>query len=186
MNSIKWTKGRVVLATLLVLAGVIWMANRVRIYHRAQQVIPAVIETSGMREFGMSTGQLECMLMALLIRCESSGAVVLTLSDRTLEAISKDGLSFFDNAKQARGELSRRGPTAYESWKFSPLPEEWFRTETLSGLWHGAARAGMSSSMRKRLAAAAQKEVFYTQKVGGRATLVIIPSERLVVYSWSD
>jgi hypothetical protein len=186
MKSITWTKGRVVLATFLLLMGVLWVANRVRIYYRAQQVIPAVIEISGIQEFGMSPGQINCMVMALLVRCESSGAVVLNLSDCTVDAISKNGLAFFDNATVARGALSHRGPAAYESWQFSPLPEEWFRTETLSGLWHGAARAGINASMRKRLAAAGQQGVFYTRKIGGDATLVVIPSERLVVYTWSD
>ena len=44
--------------------------NRVRIYHRAQQVLPSAIETSGMQRFAMSPGQLQCMLLGLLVGYE--------------------------------------------------------------------------------------------------------------------
>ena len=171
-------------AFLLVVTG--WAMNRARIYHRAQQLLPSALETSGMQRFAASTGQLECMLMSLLVRCETHGAVVLDLSDRAADAIRREGLAYFKEATVARGALSRRGPARYEAWRRSPLPEAWGRIEASPDLWPGVAHADVGSGMRRRLSTAWQDGAYYTEKTTGGAWLVVLPHERLVVYSWWD
>ncbi|MBD9469365.1 hypothetical protein [Pseudoxanthomonas sp. PXM01] len=160
--------------------------NRARIYHRAQQVLPSVIETSGMQRFAMSQGQLECMLLSLLVRCETHGAVVLQLSDDAADAIRRDGLAYFEGATVARGALSRRGPARYAAWRRSPLPEEWGRAEAAPGLWPGVGHVDVGAGMGRRLSKAWQDGAYYTQERAGGAWLVVLPDERLVVYSWWD
>lgn len=178
--------GKAVLAAFLLLPAMGWMMNRVRIYHRAQQLLPAAIETSGMQRFAMSPGQLECMLLGLLLRCESHGAVVLELSDRAAEAIERQGLAYFDGATTSRGTLSRRGPAHYAPWRRSPLPDAWSRTEAAPGLWPGVAHVDVGAGLRRRLATAWRDGAYYTQQSAGGGWLVVLPSERLVVYSWWD
>lgn len=178
--------GRVALAAVLALAALGWAMNRVRIYHRAQQLLPAAVETSGMQRFAMSPGQLQCMLFGLLLRCESHGAVVLELSDQSAAAIGRQGLAYFEGATTSRGALSRRGPAHYDPWRRSPLPEAWSRTETGSGLWPGVAHVDVGAGMRRRLSTAWRDGAYYTRTTTGRAWLVVLPDERLVVYSWWD
>lgn len=178
--------GKVALAAFLALLVLGWSMNRARIYHRAQQLLPAAIETSGMQRFAMSPGQLECMLLGLLMRYESHGAVVLELSDDAAEAIRREGLAYFDGATVARGALSRRGPARYDAWRRSPLPEAWSRTEAAPGLWPGVAHVDVGAGMRRRLSTAWRDGAYYTRKSTGRAWLVVLPAERLVVYSWWD
>ncbi len=182
----RWSPGKVALAAFLLLLATGWIMNRVRIYHRAQQLLPAVVETSGMQRFAMSPGQLQCMLFALLLRCESHGAVVLELSDHAADAIQRNGLSYFEGATTSRGALSRRGPAHYEAWRRSPLPEAWSHTETSTGLWPGVAHVDVGAGMRRRLSAAWQDGAYYTQRTHGGGWLVVLPAERLVVYSWWD
>jgi len=179
-------RGRTALAVLLLLLAVGWAMNRVRIYHRAQQVLPAAIETSGMQRFAMSPGQLECMLLGLLVRCESHGAVVLALSDPAATAIRREGLDYFDGATLARGVLSSRGPARYEAWRPSPLPETWRKWDDGSGLWPGVMHVDVGPGMRRRLSTAWQEGAYFTRDTRGGAWLVVLPSERLVVYSWWD
>ncbi|WP_155944738.1 hypothetical protein [Pseudoxanthomonas sp. Root630] len=160
--------------------------NRVRIYHRAQQLLPSVVETSGLQRFAMSPGQLQCLLFGLLLRCESHGAVVLELSDPAATAIQRDGLAYFDGATTSRGVLSSRGPTRYEAWRPSPLPDTWSKWDDASGLWPGIAHADIGPGMRRRLSAAWQEGAYYTRDTRGGAWLVVLPAERLIVYSWWD
>lgn len=180
------SRGKVALAAFLLVLAAGWTMNRVRLYHRAQQVLPSVVETSGLQRFAMTPGQLQCLLFGLLLRCESHGAVVLELSDSAAAAIQRDGLAYFEGATTSRGVLSSRGPAHYEAWQPSPLPDTWSKWDDSSGLWPGVAHADIGNGMRGRLRAAWQEGAYYTRDTRGGAWLVVLPTERLIVYSWWD
>ena len=55
------SRGKVALAAFLLVLAAGWTMNRVRLYHRAQQLLPSAIETSGLQRFAMTPGQLQCL-----------------------------------------------------------------------------------------------------------------------------
>jgi len=158
--------------------------NRVRLYRRAQQLLPPAIETSGMRRFALPPDPLRCLLPGPSPRRASHGAVMLELSDHAAAAIARQGLAYFDGATTSRGVLPPRGPTQYEPWRRSPLPEAWRHMAPESGLWPGVAHA--DAGMHRRLSVAWRDGAYYTQLRNGVGWLVVLPGERLVVYSWRD
>ena len=180
-------KGWKFLIAVVLIAGVLWMVNRLHIYRRAQLVLPTAIETSGLVDFGMWPGQLECNLMAILLRCESHGAVILRLSRDTAEDMRERGLEFFAGAERARGVLNnqRRGPAVYEPWRPTPLPWEW-QDEALGELWGSLYTLKMDRTLYAEVVCAREAGSFYTKKVNSGANLVVIPEKRLVIYTWWD
>lgn len=179
-------KGQKFLIAVVMVVGVLWMINRLHIYRRAQLVLPAAIETSGLVDFGMWPGQLECNLMAILLRCESHGAVILRLSESAADEMRERGLEFFAGAERARGALNkRRGPAIYEPWQPTPLPREW-QDEALGELWSSLYTLKMDRTLYAEVVSAREAGSFYTKKVNSGAKLVVIPERRLVVYTWWD
>ncbi|MCD9087646.1 hypothetical protein [Stenotrophomonas sp. SY1] len=132
--------------------------NRVSIHRRAQQLLPADIETSGLLQFGMSPGEVEDMLLDSLFGSDAHGVVVLRLAGATAVAIQRQGLAFFEQAHVARAGLPHQSPTRYGPWQQVQLEN------TLD--WKGAA--------------------YFAAALGGQAWLAVLPIERLVVYGWLD
>lgn len=174
------------LVAVALITGVLWMANRLHIYRRAQLLLPAAIETTGLVDFGSRPGQLECNLIALLFTCESHGAVILRLSRGAADDMQKRGLEFFAGAERARGVLNeRRGPAVYEPWRPTPLPREW-SDEASGELWGSLYMLRMDGDLHAEVVAARNAGAFYTRKVNGGGSLVVIPEKRLVIYAWRD
>jgi len=90
------------------------------------------------------------------LRRESSGAVAFHLSNDTVAALRADPRNFLKTALEAREGLSRHGS------RFAYRP------------WR---------SVRLRQPGEA---AYFTSRNDGRASLVVIPSERLAVYLWRD
>ena len=97
-------------------------------------------------------------LAALLfpLRRKSSGAVAFHLSIGTADALRADPWNFLEAALEARGKLTRHGSRS-------------------------AYRPWRSVRMPDPCEAA-----YFTSRNDGRASLVVIPSERLAVYLWRD
>ncbi len=112
---------------------------------------------------------------------EGCGVAVFKVSDKTIEAIQKDGLKFFDGATQGRGYPKPSEPLygyhTYETWKETPVPFGWVS----EGTWF------MCSVIRPDVAreivkAAKLPGSFYTIKPEGQ--LLVIPSLGYVVFSY--
>lgn len=163
------------------------MARRSCLYRRAQALLPQAVATTGLHRMGVSPGQCEGMLLEGLQRAPSSGAVVLALSAHSADAMACQGLAYFRHAIVARAALAGPAPACYVPWQRSPLPAEWGAVESGSGPWRGAGHAGSGDgALCRRLHQAWAEGGYYTHRVDGRAWLVVLPRERLVVYSWRD
>lgn len=90
------------------------------------------------------------------LRRKSNGAVAFHLASDAVAALQADPWSFLDAALEAREGLSRHGSRS-------------------------AYRPWRSVRMRDPDEAA-----YFTSREDGRASLVVVPSERLAVYLWRD
>ncbi len=132
--------------------------NRISIHRRAQQLLPAGIETSGLLQFGMLPGQMEGMLLDSLFGGDAGGIVVLRLANHTAAAIQRQGLVFFAQAQQARAGLLRHAPARYGHWR-----------QVRGGAGQGAAGAS---------------PMYAAATLDAQAWLAVLPVERLVLYGW--
>ncbi len=134
-------------------------------YHWFSQVIPKQLEITYPISIGEESGFRE-----------GCGAAVYKLSDKTIEKIQKNGLKFFEGARQGRGYQFDNYYT-YEAWKVTPVPKGWVS----EGSWIpcGTIR---ESVHREIILAAKRPGSFYTTKHEGK--LVVIPSLGCVVFSF--
>lgn len=97
-------------------------------------------------------------LAALLfpLRRRSSGAVAFHLSAQTLDALQEDPMRMLHDALQAREGLLRHAP---------PFTYRPWRTVPMPGTGEAA---------------------YFTASDNGRASIAVIPSERIAVYLWRD
>lgn len=142
--------------------------NRVSIHRRAQQLLPAGIETCGLLNFGMVPGQLERVLLGSAFRGQARGMVVLRLAAATALAIQRAGLAFFAQSKVARAGLARQLPARYGRWRQVKL---------------GAAERVTGARVADQ-AAALQRTGYFAIAQDKRGWLAVLPVERLVVYGW--
>jgi hypothetical protein len=107
---------------------------------------------------------------------EGCGTVVFKVSDRTLDAIKKDGLKFLSGATQGRGHPGE-SYYQYAEWKETPVPPSW----TSEGSWMGC--SSLSHSEHSKIISAAKNSgAYYTDKHEGE--LVLIPSLGYIVFSF--
>ncbi|WP_442684109.1 hypothetical protein ACSBPQ_05915 [Stenotrophomonas sp. JC08] len=133
--------------------------NRVLIHRRAQQLLPAAIETSGLLQFGLSPVQAGEMVLDCLFGTVARGVVVLRLAADALPGIRRQGLAFFAQARVARGGLAGAAPVRYAQWRQLRLGPN-----VPSSGWTGTAYVVASRD--------------------GRAWLAVLPVERLVICGW--
>ncbi len=107
---------------------------------------------------------------------EGCGTAVFKVSDETLEAIKKKGLSVLSGATQARGHPNE-SYYKYEEWKETPVPPSWLS----EGSWMLCSSLS-DATQAKIVAAATQKGAYYTTKAEGQ--LILIPSLGYVVFSF--
>ena len=144
--------------------------NRVSIHRRAQRLLPAQIQTSGLLHFGTSPGQVEGVLLGSVFDCDTQGVIVLRLAGQTAVAIQRQGLAFFEQAHVARAGLQRALPAHYGQWQRVVLegvrghPAEQGVPRDAGTDWNGSA--------------------YFAGSRDRRAWLAVLPVERLVVYGW--
>ena len=159
--------------------------NRVRIYHRAQQVLPTAIQTAGLRGLAMSAGQLRYLLFGLLLSHESRGAVVLELARHVVAAIQREGLAYFEGATRSRGALAGGTPSYYEAWRHLSS-EQQDGHHTVYAEWMGVMDDGVLPGERRGLEAAWHDDAYLTRDIGRDAWLAVLPAAAVVLYSWRD
>jgi hypothetical protein len=159
--------------------------NRVRIYHRAQQLLPAAIQTAGLHGVAMSSGQLRYLLFGLLLGRESRGAIALELARHAVDAIQHEGLAYFDGATCSRGALSGGALSYYEAWRHLS-PEGQGGHAVVCGEWMGTAHDDIAPGRWRSLEASLGDGAYLTREVGRDAWLAVLPTARLVVYGWRD
>lgn len=159
--------------------------NRVRLYHRAQQLLPEAIQTAGLRGLAMSAGQLRHLLFGLLRGHDSRGAVMLELARHAVAAIQRQGLAYFEGATRSRGALVGGAPSDYEAWR--PLsPEQHAVHAEVCSDWMDVTGHGALPGDRHEREAPWPDAAYFTRDTRHEAWLVVRPAARVVVYSWRD
>jgi len=135
-------------------------------YYWFSDLIPAKIGITYAIHIGGESGLLE-----------GCGAAIFRLSNATADAISREGLDFFNDAIYSKKSKARR--YNYSSWKETPVPDSW----TSEGNWPGLACSGAGRSLLSQiLPAASKKGSYYSSK--DEAEILVIPSFKLVVFSY--
>lgn len=159
--------------------------NRVRLYHRAQQVLPEAIQTAGLRGLAMSAGQVRHLLFGVVRGDDSHGAVVLELARRAVAAIQRQGLGYFWGATRSRGALVGGAPSYYETWRHLSS-EQQDGHHAVYAEWMGVMDDSVLPGERRGLEAAWHDGAYLTRDIRRDAWLVVRPGARVVVYSWRD
>jgi hypothetical protein len=168
----KRSAGAQVLVASFLLIIALWLLWGVlgTIYYRA--AIPAEIGLT----FGLAT-------IGSIDRC---GGAILGLDEVTATSIRKQGLAFFKNPPQGRGitDPNDQRHLAYEPWQRTPLPDGWV-SESAVGAWLGLTCMGLSPSFTVLIAKAGHEQgSFYA--VGGNKMLLVIPTQKLAVYTYTQ
>ena len=139
------------------------------LHKRATRVLPEVIQTSGVLLPDNGESGIAALLFPL--RRKSNGSLVFRISAQTLASLSSNPAAYLTQAMCAREGIGRHAkPFAYRPWRKAVLPF-----------------GGMDGEKRHpREEHASNLEVYFTTKTDGKALLVLIPVERLLVYVWSD
>ncbi|WP_019143342.1 hypothetical protein [Noviherbaspirillum massiliense] len=141
-----------------------YLAYKAFLYHWYVQVLPEQLEVTYPVSINEEGGFMEGCSVA-----------VFKLSDKTVQAVRKNGLTFFAAATQARGypdEIYYQ----YDKWNETPVPEIWTR----EGSWMMC--PDMSNTMHSQIVKAAQRNgAYYTHTDEGQ--LIVIPSLGIVVFS---
>jgi hypothetical protein len=145
------------------------MVNAQTLHRRAVRVLPEVIKTSGVLLETAEQSELAAMLFPF--RRRSSGAVLFRLSEEMLAAMGDDPLAFLGAATRARDGIGpRKQPFVYSQWRVARLPGNWTSM--------GASRADALHAKPLR--------AYFANRMDGKASLVVIPDERIVSYVWRD
>jgi hypothetical protein len=145
------------------------MVNVQTVHRRAARVLPEVIKTSGV--LLETTEQSELAAMLFPFRRRSSGTVLFRLSQDVLVALRNDPLAFLSAATRARDGIGVRGePFVYREWRIAHIPGSW-----LAATAHCPHRTGKQALL-----------AYFTTRTDGKASVVVIPDERIVAYAWRD
>mgnify|MGYP006378428057 FL=1 len=139
------------------------------LHKRATRVLPEVIQTSGV----LLPHDGESGIAALLfpLRRKSSGSLAFRISTQSLAKLSIDPDGYLMQATHAREGMGRHAkPFAYRPWRKAALPPEWIGGD----------------KQNSRIVNSSHIEAYFTTKTDGKALLVLIPEERLLVCVWHD
>lgn len=139
------------------------------LHKRAARVLPEVIQTSGVLLPDNGESGIAALLFPL--RRKSSGSLAFRISAQSLAELSIDPDGYLMQATHARVGMGRHAkPFAYRAWRKAVLPFDWVDREKKyprEEYWPIV-------------------EIYFTTKTDGKALLVLIPEERLLVYVWDD
>lgn len=139
------------------------------LHKRAARVLPGVIQTSGV--FLDDDGEMGIAALLFPLRRKSSGSLAFRISSESLAKLSIDPDGYLMQATTAREGMGRHAkPFAYRAWRKAVLPFDWVDGE----------------KKYRREEYSPSVEVYFTTKTDGKALLVLIPEERLLVYVWRD
>lgn len=139
------------------------------LHKRATRVLPEVIQTSGV----LLPDDGECGIAALLfpLRRKSSGSLVFRLSAQSAVELSGNPVAYLKHATRAREGMGKHAkPCSYRSWRKVLIPMSWRDGEQQKSCEAHAPSIG----------------VYFTTKTDGKAWLVLIPEDRILLYVWHD
>lgn len=139
------------------------------LHKRATRVLPEVIQTSGV--VIPDRGESGIAALVFPLRRRSSGSLMFRISIQSLASLSSNPGGFFMQATHAREGIGRRAaPFAYKAWRKIVLPS-----------------IGVDVDKRHAAKEDAQgTEVYFTTKTDGKALLVLVPADRMLLYIWND
>ena len=139
------------------------------LHKRAARVLPGVIQTSGVLLADAGESGIAALLFPL--RRKSSGSLAFRISSESVAKLSIDPDGYLMQATPAREGMGRHAkPFAYRPWRKAVLPLDWV---------HGEKKY-------RREEYSPSVEVYFTTKTDGKAFLLLIPVECLLVYLWND
>ncbi|WP_037149117.1 hypothetical protein [Rhizobium freirei] len=152
--------------------------DRVASFYR--KALPSVLKTTNNVTWGSDAGWSNIILP---IRPEACGAVVFQLTLDTVQKIQNQGIKFFSEARQGRGNSRNdKYRYAYTEWQPTPVPSEWFGdgpvTGSMSCAGFGARRMRMVED------SASRADGFFTTR--SNVQLIVLPNEQIAVLTYSD
>lgn len=139
------------------------------LHKRATRVLPEVIQTSGVLLPDCGESGLEALLFPL--RRKSSGSLMFRISTDSFARFSNNPVDFLMQATRAREGIGRRAePFEYRPWRKAIY------------LFAGADEENRHAVKQR----AQDIEVYFTTKTDGKALLVLVPEDRMLIYVWND
>jgi hypothetical protein len=115
----------------------------------------------------------------LTLSREACGAVIFTLTQETINRIKRDGLAFFDGARQGRGYPSQ-SYYRYAPWKQTPAPSKWFGDGEVAG---SLTCAGFDNTLISRITAGSRSTRAYYSTMS-EAELIVLPDDVIAVLAY--
>ena len=147
----------------------------------SRQRLPPEIETTGFVTTGQDDNLAMLMSIFVPIRAETCGAVLHNLSAGTKAAIAREGIRFFEDARQAR---SHNTPISFERWI------ETGQTDGIGTFSGPIAKAldcmGVTARFGSDVLRALRGSGSFYSNGSRRTHLVVIPAMDLVIYAWDD
>ncbi|WP_459457259.1 hypothetical protein [Rhizobium sp. No.120] len=145
-----------------------------------RKALPSVLETTSNVIWG---NDFDWRTIMLPIRHEVCGAVLFQLKSDTIERIQDQGIAFFHDARQGRGNARDNSYRySYAAWQATPAPSEWFGDGAVAG---SMSCAGFGARRMQAIKdGATGVGGFFT--TGSNVQLIVLPSEQIVVFTYSD
>jgi len=133
-------------------------------------LIPADIQTAGTLRISSETGGIK-----------GCGIAVFRLAPESQQAILREGLQFFEHARQARGHVDAYN--SYGVWSTTPIVGGLTERSEFAVLLLGMSCASLDESLVEQISTAVNSSgSYYAKKPEGG--LLVAPAERLVVFAF--
>ena len=106
------------------------------------------------------------------------GVAAFWLTNETVEAVAREGVGFFADARTPRSD-GRRG---YPAWQATPMPDKTFS----NGWWYGFRCAYLGFGWKRAIYDAARRPGSFYSSDPGNSDLLVLPDLRLVVLIYQD
>jgi len=169
-----WSLKRALILGAILFAGW-WTGTSIRATRWFVGMLPAALHTTGLATVGNDATLAHHLGLALYKPC---GGATFSLTRGTLAAIERDGLAFFDTARQPRRLDYPRPLDEYAPWRETPVPEQW----TDNGMWLGLYCMGWASSRHDIYLTARVRGSYYTTM--RNMQLLVIPKLGLAVLTF--
>ena len=154
-------------------------------YQQYLNPIPKELQISHIKKSGSNFNPIFIFLPPPF-RYEPCGGAVYGLSDENIKLIKEKGLAFFNEARYARGYppgSKKHYKFKYPAWQETPVPSVWIS----DGAWVGfnCIDWGFSKNMGREILKAVEKPgSYFTRKDKSNTRIIVIPSLRIVVYTY--
>ncbi|MFS8046689.1 hypothetical protein [Rhizobium sp. BR 314] len=145
-----------------------------------KKALPTVLEVTSNVSWGSDVSWSDIISP---IRTEACGAVVFQLRSDAIEKIQDQGVAFFRNAREGRGNARDNGFFySYDAWQPTPAPSKWFGDGVVTG---SMSCAGFGARRMQAVKDGASRAGgFFTTR--SNAQLIMLPSEQIAVLTYFD